>query len=417
MERLTVDGVEFRRHPASGMYRDVGTDPEGLMASINAVGQLEPIVCYADEGEMVVVDGWSRLEAIAALGKIPMTATLPKEAEPYHYAAARNVARRQMTRAQRARVAWAYLQDKTLGIKDTEACAMFRVEKHEIRGWAAIDRAVVKAGEQGAVLMGRIESGQWPLSLAVRACKEAVRTQADMDALIRAADGKHEEMDDPEPASLESSKRLAALLEDIQARVRWHEEKKKKAADEERLRAHAKSLRVSKEVYGAMCYLAGTKAQKPEELPVMWFPDNNPFCALRHHNPEVRGGAEAVLRLDRAGAQPFAKKARAVLKEEKERRAEREKHYEEMRREREAEAKAQQAAAKADEERRAKLTDEERQAEDDARALAHVIDDATANLRDFLDSLPPAKDWGDRPELIKVVKAVEDYLRDYDGEG
>ena len=143
---------EFLRHPASAMYSDYGTNPQGLAQSIQEQGQLEPVMLLETEDGLAVVDGWQRLMACRKVGVAPITATLPEGTDPWRYAAARNMARRQMTVGQRARVALRLLTETPLGIADVEACRMAGVQKRYLADWVGITDLAAALREPTPVL-------------------------------------------------------------------------------------------------------------------------------------------------------------------------------------------------------------------------------------------------------------------------
>ena len=248
MDTIQVAGREYHRHPASAIYSELGVDQGSLQSSIAHHGQLEPIVIMRnEEGLQLVIDGWQRLTAIQALeadgewhASEPMFALIDADVEPYRYAAAKNVARRQMTRAQRARVAWRHLKETDLGLTDTDAAKMMNVTKSEMKGWRDIER--VAAGleeEHGAQLIENVESGAWPYASASRICKAAMDKKLDFDIEIHETEG----------SGLGALAVLEATVDRLEKEARVLRQRK---AIEKKVVAHRKSLNVSVEVYDAV---------------------------------------------------------------------------------------------------------------------------------------------------------------------
>ena len=378
---IELGGRAYTRHPASALYTSLGVDPEALKASIEEQGQLEPIVL---DGSGAVVDGWQRLTACHALGIEPMTATLPEGAEPYRYAAARNVSRRQLTRAQRARVAWRYLAEKGLGMKDAEAARLLRVTKAEMACWRDVERVAAELdAADGAALTARVEEGSWPLATAGKACRLALGKRR-ISMWGRPGDLKPTVLKGFADADeAQASEALGEIVETIRRDEEAQARRAAFDADRKKLADHAKRIGASKAVYHEMIGLraaaiskqmkkAGKDAKVPGDVHYSWGDYYDSFEALHNHYPIVREAAAQLLKgtkADLADEVAAAKTARAErkaaekAKEEKEEAdaAKRDEQYEAQR----AEAAAKAAAYNA-------LSDEEREAVDaaDAREAA-----------------------------------------------
>ena len=92
---------EYPVHPAAAAFRMHSEEElETLVASIAANGLFDPIMLDAD-GEMLV-DGRNRLKACRRAGVEPSFERLPPGVDPREYVIAHNIARRDLTKGQKA---------------------------------------------------------------------------------------------------------------------------------------------------------------------------------------------------------------------------------------------------------------------------------------------------------------------------
>jgi len=104
-DSLTVEGVEYTRHPLSALFGDLSNDDAVLLkTSISQVGQQRPILLAAGEGN-IVLDGWNRLGVMCELGLQPITRRAEAGQDEVQLVTAVNLAQRTLSAGQRALIA------------------------------------------------------------------------------------------------------------------------------------------------------------------------------------------------------------------------------------------------------------------------------------------------------------------------
>ena len=98
-EQNRLATLDLKQHPLSAAFPAMGAEDLAILqADIKANGQRDPIVIL----DKMVLDGWHRYQACAALGITPATRTLGRGLDPVSYVQSVNLHRRHLTSSQRA---------------------------------------------------------------------------------------------------------------------------------------------------------------------------------------------------------------------------------------------------------------------------------------------------------------------------
>lgn len=134
--------MELNQHPLSAAFPGMTDEEfEQLTADIDANGQREPIIVH----EGMVLDGWHRYRACAALGIDPKRFTFATDGDPVSFVLSQNLHRRHLSASQRAAAVVACSEWAPAGRPNPEPGSGFMRESDMAKVAGTSDRTIRQA--------------------------------------------------------------------------------------------------------------------------------------------------------------------------------------------------------------------------------------------------------------------------------